>query len=103
MVCVHKGLGLGNHLAGEKDEGPMNAFYVNEFHAMYLKLGGDDAPDVGVNENSYEDDEEEDDVAQAQEQGEPSAPHDGLTSMDWEASQAFHRQLHDEQMAYLRA
>ncbi|XP_031130487.1 uncharacterized protein LOC116032183 [Ipomoea triloba] len=88
-----QGLGLANRLPGERDEGPMVAFSVSEFFAMYLKLGGDDAPDLEVDDETDEEDEENDDEgnddAAAQEHGEPSAQHDGSTSMDWEVSQAF--------------
>nr|GMD95437.1 hypothetical protein Iba_chr15aCG12290 [Ipomoea batatas] len=81
----------------------MVALSVREFKAMYIKWGGDDAPDEGVEGSTDEDDDGGDDEIQAQEQGEPSAQREDPTMMDWEATQAFHSQLHEEQMAYLRA
>lgn len=77
MTRLCQGLGLGNHLEREKNEASMVAFTIRESKAMYIKWGGDNAPDEGVAGSTDEDDDEENEETHTQEQGEPSAQHEG--------------------------
>lgn len=72
VIRLCQGLGIGNHLEREKNEGSMVAFAVREFQAMYIKWGGDNAPAEGVEGSTNEEDDEE-----TQEQDEPNVQERG--------------------------
>ncbi|MEQ5220391.1 hypothetical protein ABN226_18535 [Morganella morganii] len=82
-LCL--GLGLDADLTGEKVEAEMKAFTVQDFFAMNLRLGGDDAPLIGDKEEEEDDDGNE----EQQQQGGEVIPHGGPVMMDWESVRSF--------------
>ena len=71
-LCL--GLGIDADLTGEKVEAEMKAFTVQDFFAMNLRLGGDDAPLIGDKEEEEDDDGNE----EQQQQGGDGIPHGTL-------------------------
>jgi len=96
-LCL--GLVLDADLTGEKIESEMKAFTVQDFFAMNLRLGGNDAPLIG----DKEEEEDGEGNEEQQQQGGEGVQHGGPVMMDWESTRSFHMQLHQEQMSFPQA
>ncbi|MEQ5167077.1 hypothetical protein ABN262_23400 [Citrobacter youngae] len=71
-LCI--GLGLDADLTGEQVEAEIKEFTVQDFIAMNLRLGGDDAPLIGDKEEEEDDEGNE----EQQQQGGEGNPHGTL-------------------------
>jgi len=99
-LCL--GLGIDAELTSEKVEAEMKTFTVQDFFAMNLRLGGDDAPLIGDKEEEEVEEIDEGNEEQQKEGGD-GVQHGGPVMMDWESTKSFHMQLHQEQMSFLQA